>query len=986
MKLSIIAACCLSALTHISSADDLPRRGTIGLGGQPVAGGLQIAVVRPNGPASRAGLKPGDVIQSVNGTPIASQNDFANIIRTIAGGSNVTLRITRDNAPQDVQVTLDATPAEVIDGSTVTYSSVTVPDGYKLRTIISTPDNSPLAKDGKAPAFLFVQGIYCASLDRPQAPDAVDTRLVRAMAKAGYATLRVDKPGLGDSQGPPCSEINFKTELAGYKAALKQIKSLPGVDPTRVYVFGHSMGGVMMPYLVQDTPVRGAIVYGTLARTWFEYQFENARRQMGLSGASEGDISEALQGEAKSSAMILVEKKTLGDVWARYPELKQEDPMLDATHMSSRHMSFYHDLQDLNLARAWEQVATNVLAIHGEYDWVTTGADHDLIAKIVNAKTPGFASSITLPKADHGFTLHDSLQASLGAMGQGKWDGSLPKAVLDWIDTVEGRAQPKHETTTGSANSNAPEAPTIAKASAAAPATKPTFPQSWLGRWKGDATSGDGVNAQKFTTELIIAATEKPDRFQWTLIYDGGSGHQERKYFLVAKDAAKGLYQIDEGNGIVLESRYIDGTLFSHFLVQGNRIITRDRLENFGTADEHISIEMITSVDAQASSTGGKEGSPEVTTWSPSSIQKATLRRVNDAATAAAPPAPIAASDALPKWTKLKTERYPGKQDDIFFVSPTTGWYVNGAGKIFKTTDAGATWTLKLHKPGTYFRCLAFVDDKIGFAGNIGPDYFPNVTDTVPLYQTADGGDTWTPVTTIDGPAIVGLCALEVVKTPFVNAGNLDHKIRIVGVGRVGGPSAGIYSDDLGKTWQRMSLPPSCAMAFDVHFFDNTHGVIASATSTDVQSSKALILTTEDGGTTWREAFTGSREFELTWKISFPSRNVGYVTIQSYNPDPSASQRFIAKTTDGGKTWAEIPLVDDAKVRQFGIAFVDDNIGWVGAMPHGFGTTDGGKTWSNVDFGNAVNKIRILRDPAGTFLHAIGGDVHTLKRDPSASK
>lgn len=73
-------------------------------------------------------------------------------------------------------------------------------------------------------------------------------------------------------------------------------------------------------------------------------------------------------------------------------------------------------------------------------------------------------------------------------------------------------------------------------------------------------------------------------------------------------------------------------------------------------------------------------------------------------------------------WKKLETEAYRGKQDDIYFVSPQVGWYVNGSGKIFKTSDGGVTWELKLHKPGTYFRCLMFVDERLGFAGNIGPD------------------------------------------------------------------------------------------------------------------------------------------------------------------------------------------------------------------------------------------------------------------------
>jgi photosystem II stability/assembly factor-like uncharacterized protein len=77
-------------------------------------------------------------------------------------------------------------------------------------------------------------------------------------------------------------------------------------------------------------------------------------------------------------------------------------------------------------------------------------------------------------------------------------------------------------------------------------------------------------------------------------------------------------------------------------------------------------------------------------------------------------------------------------------------------------------------------------------------------------------------------------------------------------------------------------------------------------------------------------------------------------------------------------------LVDDHKVREFGIAFLDADIGWVGAMPHGFGTTDGGKTWEPVDFGNAVNKIRLLRGQDRVTGYAIGVEIHKLELPSSA--
>ncbi len=966
----VLAITCLGAIAQ----DDLPRRGAIGISVRPAPeGGVRVLLVRPTGPADRAGVSVGDRLIAVGDQRIASHADLTEAMRSARAGREVELKLERAGEEKTVRVAPDAVPVETVEGSVVTYSSVAHPGGYRLRTIITEPRETPLARDGRSPAFFFIQGIYCASIDRPQAADAVDTRLVHAMAKAGFVTLRVDKPGLGDSEGPRCEEIDFATELEGCRAALGQLRTLGSVDPDRIYIFGHSMGGVIAPYLTAEQPVGGTIVYGTLARTWFEYQLENVRRQLGLAGATEGDINEALQGEAKSSATILIDRKTPGDVWARFPELKTDDPSVDATHISSRHASFFHQLQDLNLAQAWEKSRGRVLAIHGEYDWVTSGADHELIARIVNGRSPGQGAALTLANADHGFTVHPDLKASLTAMGRGEWDGSLPRAVLGWINQVEGRtAAPEPE---------APPAPPTPQASAAQPA----FPQAWVGRWRGDATSGDGKRAQNFTMELAIAPTDKPDRFTWTIIYEGAAGRQERPYTLIVKDAAEGRFAIDEGNGIVLEARCFDGTLYSHFVVDGNRIVSRQRLEGAGGTDERISVELLTTLDAQGGKTGGKDGVPEVGTWAPVSIQKATLRRAPGAARPAAPPAPpapptpdatatpaAAADGSLPAWRMLKTESHPGKQDDVFFITPTTGWYVNGAGKIFKTTDGGDTWTLKLHKPGTYFRCIAFVDERIGLAGNIGPGYFPNVSDATPLYRTDDGGETWTPVQAIDGPPVVGLCALEVLREKFVNAGNLDERVRIVGVGRVGGPATMVFSDDLGKTWSQIDLKNDAAMAFDVHFFDRQNGVIAAATDANVAESRALILTTADAGKTWKQAYVSARPFELTWKIAFPTRQVGYVTIQSYNPDASASQRFVAKTTDGGATWSELPLVDDAKVRQFGIAFVDERRGWVGAVPGGFQTIDGGATWTPVKFGNAVNKIRLLPTTEGVHAFAIG--------------
>ena len=329
-------------------------------------------------------------------------------------------------------------------------------------------------------------------------------------------------------------------------------------------------------------------------------------------------------------------------------------------------------------------------------------------------------------------------------------------------------------------------------------------------------------------------------------------------------------------------------------------------------------------------------------------------------------------------WKPLITEPYAGKQDDIAFIDKNNGWYVNGYGKIFHTVDGGSTWEKQLEQKGTFFRTIAFVDQNIGFAGTVGTDYFPNVSDTIPLYATKDGGKTWNSVS-YKGPYVKGLCAIDIVKEQYINHGNIDYKTHIYAVGRVGSPANMMTSHDGGTTWTSHSMNDDCKMLFDIKMLNKNEGFAAAATHEDISQSNALILKTTDGGKTWKKVYQSNRPFETTWKIAFPTPKVGYVTIQSYNPDPTVKQQRVAKTTDGGVTWTEINLVEESQAREFGIGFIDENHGFVGTLNSGFETTDGGVTWQKIDLGRACNKIRIYKDEQGTIYgYAIGVNVFKL--------
>jgi photosystem II stability/assembly factor-like uncharacterized protein len=327
-------------------------------------------------------------------------------------------------------------------------------------------------------------------------------------------------------------------------------------------------------------------------------------------------------------------------------------------------------------------------------------------------------------------------------------------------------------------------------------------------------------------------------------------------------------------------------------------------------------------------------------------------------------------------WRQLNTGPYRGKQDDISFVTPDLGWYGNGAGKLYRTADGGETWSLIWEKTGTFIRALGFVDADNGFLGNVGTNYYPNVSDTTPLYRTRDGGVTWTPIEADNIGIVAGICGIDILRERRIYQGELRNAAIIHAAGRVGGPATMLRSLDGGESWRVVDLRQHAGMILDLKFFDANIGLVCAASSDDMSQANALILRTSDGGATWREAYRSSRPFENCWKMCFPSRRVGYATVQNYAE--GAADRVLIKTTNGGASWRELPLVTDPQVREFGIGFVDENWGWIGASTTGFETRDGGASWLPIEMGRAVNKIRIVRQGAVTRAFAIGVNVHRL--------
>ncbi len=128
------------------------------------ATGALVASVEKDTPASRAGLKQGDIVLKVNGQTVDSANDLRLLISQSQPGASVNLTIWRDNKTQDVKVTLAELPQQNAQNGASEGNSSGTMQGVQVQTI--TPD---MTQDLGVPNG--TRGVVITSVD-PSSPAA----------------------------------------------------------------------------------------------------------------------------------------------------------------------------------------------------------------------------------------------------------------------------------------------------------------------------------------------------------------------------------------------------------------------------------------------------------------------------------------------------------------------------------------------------------------------------------------------------------------------------------------------------------------------------------------------------------------------------------------------------------------------------------------------------------------------------------------------
>ena len=202
-------------------------------------------------------------------------------------------------------------------------------------------------------------------------------------------------------------------------------------------------------------------------------------------------------------------------------------------------------------------------------------------------------------------------------------------------------------------------------------------------------------------------------------------------------------------------------------------------------------------------------------------------------------------------WQKLTVTSEALDFRDVDAVDPQTAYILsigNGpASRIYKTTDAGKTWTLqfKNEDPKVFLDAMSFWDTNNGIA------FGDSVDGQFYILTTADGGRSWSRVPkSALPPALENEGAFAASGTNIAVFGKSHAWI---GTGAAA-KSRVLRTSDRGRTWQIADTPLASGAStgiFSIAFRDAKHGVIAGGDYRKEQEAVDNLAVTSDGGITW---------------------------------------------------------------------------------------------------------------------------------------
>ena len=195
---------------------------------------------------------------------------------------------------------------------------------------------------GKVPAVVLVHGSGPQDRDETIGPNRPFLDIARGLADNGIAVLRYEKRTKARPQDFAGGQYTMDEETTNDAvAAVAALRATPGIDPDRIYILGHSQGGMLAPRIAQHSgKVAGLILLAAPARSLLTILPEQNHYLLNADGnitAQEQQFLDQLQqmiANVRSDATIADKDTPLGlpaHYWRTFDKI---DPVADAQSLT----------------------------------------------------------------------------------------------------------------------------------------------------------------------------------------------------------------------------------------------------------------------------------------------------------------------------------------------------------------------------------------------------------------------------------------------------------------------------------------------------------------------------------------------------------------------------------------------------------------------------------------------------------------------------
>jgi hypothetical protein len=216
---------------------------------------------------------------------------------------------------------------------------------------------------GPVPAVVLVHGSGPSDRDATFGPNKVFRDLAWGLASNGVAVLRYEKRTTAHAPRiAGLTTLTVKEEVIDDAlAAVAAARRVPGIRWDRVFVLGHSLGGMLAPRIgAADPSISGLVVMAGAVRSLEQSIVDQTRYLASL----DGTISPGEQAQL-DAAMALAE---------RVKALKPGDPPVVSGGVSAP-ASYFLDLRGYNPPEAARTLRQGLLVLQGERDYQVTMED-----------------------------------------------------------------------------------------------------------------------------------------------------------------------------------------------------------------------------------------------------------------------------------------------------------------------------------------------------------------------------------------------------------------------------------------------------------------------------------------------------------------------------------------------------------------------------------------------------------------------------------